>query len=180
VAPAGTSNSTIRRHTARLTGNTPAIIRRADRNSEDSLSLSQNKGAWVSCANSGQLRRDERYRQNTPLKWVKFGRRLTTSATHRRPRVQRVHYLASVNNAVVLRARWVELHQAYLESSKPSDTRTKAFASEDDYRLPFQSLQFDLRGVATSTSDLTIFACGSNWSVASSESGFNAAAWEIV
>src|SRR5260370_27396527 len=46
---------------------------------------------------------------------------------------------------------------------------------EDDYRLPFQSLQFDLRGVATSTSDLTIFACRSNWSVASSESGFNAA-----
>src|SRR5258705_3076455 len=95
--------------------------------------------------------------------------------THRRPRVQRVHYLTSVNNGVVLRARWVELHQAYLESSKPSDTRTKAFASEDDYRLQFQSLQFDLRGGATSTSDLTIFACGSNWSVASSESGFNAA-----
>jgi hypothetical protein len=35
-------------------------------------------------------------------------------------------------------------------------------------------------GVATSTSDLTIFACGSNWSVASLEPGFNAAGLVIV
>jgi hypothetical protein len=37
----------------------------------------------------------------------------------------RLHNLTSVNNTVLLRARCVEFHQAHLESSKPSDTRTK-------------------------------------------------------
>ncbi len=73
-----------------------------------------------------------------------------------------------------------KLHQAYLESPKPSDTRTKAFASVDDYRLPVQSLQCELRGVATSTSDPTIFACGLNCGVQVQNLASTLQAWEVV